>query len=284
MRTCASDGCGVQISNRTASGLCRACYKRAWAIANETRVREKRQRYYQERKKEFAARDREYRVANRDLVQERQRAWQSANRDRYLDYHHQYNLARRDRQREYARNHYQTNRERYRDVSRAHYVEKPEAYAAYRQMREALKRGASVAHRIHRDAIWYRDGGSCYICRQPADPQSWHLDHTIPLAAGDAENSYRNCGVACQPCNRSKGDADPRTDPRYAHLLAAIAQRESSQPDVDRYLLAKGLAPPGIRDWARSRGLAVAATGRISASLLAAYSTYLAEQDVPSAA
>ena len=52
--------------------------------------------------------------------------------------------------------------------------------------------------------VWDRDGGICYLCGLPADPDNWHLDHVKPLVL-KGEHSYANTAVSHPVCNQRKG-------------------------------------------------------------------------------
>jgi 5-methylcytosine-specific restriction endonuclease McrA len=79
---------------------------------------------------------------------------------------------------------------------------------------------AQFVEDVERAVVWKRDGGICKICGDPADIDAWDLDHIIPLSHG-GEHSYANTAVSHPTCNNRKYVFDPRTDPRYAHMLAS---------------------------------------------------------------
>lgn len=65
-----------------------------------------------------------------------------------------------------------------------------------------------VREPIVRAVVWDRDEGTCGICKEPAHPDDWHLDHVIPVAAG-GWTGYDNVQVAHPYCNLSKGARVP---------------------------------------------------------------------------
>ena len=65
-----------------------------------------------------------------------------------------------------------------------------------------------------------KQGDRCYYCRvrmtasappgEPRPPTMRTVDHVVPLAAGGT-NEAGNLVLACNRCNREKGDLDART-------------------------------------------------------------------------
>lgn len=101
--------------------------------------------------------------------------------------------------------------------------------------RARLRRTTSAP--IDYAAVWEREEGCCWLCRQPVDralahpdPLSRSWDHVIPLAAGGA-HSMANLALAHLFCNISKHARLPDTFPAWwpgeedsdagkAHLVA----------------------------------------------------------------
>ncbi len=76
--------------------------------------------------------------------------------------------------------------------------------------RKALKQNAYVED-VEFNAIFDRDGGICWLCREAVNPQlKWPdigyatLDHVIPLSKG-GKHSYDNIKLAHMSCNCKKG-------------------------------------------------------------------------------
>jgi hypothetical protein len=82
-------------------------------------------------------------------------------------------------------------------------IENPEKSKAIYHRRYG-RRQENFVEDVDRDVVFARDEGLCGICGRPVDPQDWHLDHAIPLAAG-GEHSYANVQVSHPRCNRRKG-------------------------------------------------------------------------------
>jgi 5-methylcytosine-specific restriction endonuclease McrA len=64
-------------------------------------------------------------------------------------------------------------------------------------------RRAKTKEKISRAIVWARDHGICGICKQPADPKNWHLDHVISLKRGGT-HTYDNVRVTHPKCNLKK--------------------------------------------------------------------------------
>ena len=93
--------------------------------------------------------------------------------------------------------------ERKKEDDARYHAAHPEKARAHAQSRRARLLGQWVEHVDH-IAVWDRDNGICHICKEPANPNDWHLDHIIPLALG-GEHSYANTAVSHSMCNRRKG-------------------------------------------------------------------------------
>lgn len=67
--------------------------------------------------------------------------------------------------------------------------------------------------RIYRGVLACRDGARCFYCWHPfADPMTEAtFDHYLPTALweSDRHNALWNVVLACEPCNRAKGDRLP---------------------------------------------------------------------------
>jgi 5-methylcytosine-specific restriction endonuclease McrA len=57
---------------------------------------------------------------------------------------------------------------------------------------------------VLKSRVWERDGGICHICKLPADPNGWHLEHIVPIARGGV-HTYSNVAVSHPACNLAKG-------------------------------------------------------------------------------
>lgn len=56
-----------------------------------------------------------------------------------------------------------------------------------------------------REAIFKREGGSCFYCMRQVPVRKRCMDHVVPRAHG-GNNSYRNLVLSCMECNALKGE------------------------------------------------------------------------------
>lgn len=66
------------------------------------------------------------------------------------------------------------------------------------------RKTASFVEVVRRDVLYERDDGICGICGAHVSPDSFQVDHVIPLSKG-GEHSYANTRVAHPLCNNKKG-------------------------------------------------------------------------------
>jgi 5-methylcytosine-specific restriction endonuclease McrA len=72
--------------------------------------------------------------------------------------------------------------------------------------RAANRRGrhaSSNPEQIDRRLVFERDEGICGICGTLVSPESWELDHIIPLSRG-GPHTFDNVQVSHRRCNRRK--------------------------------------------------------------------------------
>ena len=56
---------------------------------------------------------------------------------------------------------------------------------------------------VKRKVIFERDNGICHVCGIAVDPNSWDLDHIVPLKDG-GNHTYDNVAVSHRKCNRGR--------------------------------------------------------------------------------
>jgi hypothetical protein len=167
----------------------------------------------------------EYRIANRDLVNEQAREWYSAHREeqkeckrvRYQE-NHAHILEQTARSRESRKDIRRVRREEQREQLRAYYRDysKSPVGKAAKHRRKARKRAllSSFTGKDWQSSLNFF-GGCCAVCgRQPG---LWHTiaaDHWIPLASSDCPGTVPwNIVPLCHGnggCNNSKQDKSPR--------------------------------------------------------------------------
>lgn len=140
-------------------------------------------------------RQREYRAARRDHINELQRA--------------QY---RREKEKRLAKEklRYQRDKERICARVKAHGepnldpVKKKDRQRRNNKAKRARKKNAFVETVDHK-VVFERSEGICGICHMPVEETDFHVDHIIPLSRG-GEHSYVNVQAAHPFCNISKGN------------------------------------------------------------------------------
>jgi 5-methylcytosine-specific restriction endonuclease McrA len=108
---------------------------------------------------------------------------------------------------EYNRTRYQKDPERYVEASRIWAEENPDRVRELKRKKEAArrfrKRNAFIEI-VDPKAVFERDLGICQICKEPVDPEDYHIDHVTPLVKGGM-HSYANSQLAHPRCNLVKG-------------------------------------------------------------------------------
>ena len=144
---------------------------------------------------------REYRIKNKDRINENKRRWRKEKREKHLAW-----------QREYR----ERNREKLREWHREAARKNPEKFAAYSRKKRALKQ--SNNHKYYSvDEVLEVYGTKCHICQEEIDlsaprltgVEGWqyslHIDHLIPISKGGDDN-IDNVRPAHAICNLQKGD------------------------------------------------------------------------------
>jgi len=126
------------------------------------------------------------------------------NRDRALAKERERYAANRESERAKKNARRRANLAKYRAIELAYHKANKQVWADARARRRARLRAAPVVERVYRRKVYERDGGLCYMCRQPVAFEDMHLEHKIPLSKG-GEHSYTNVALSCEGCNLGKG-------------------------------------------------------------------------------
>lgn len=80
-----------------------------------------------------------------------------------------------------------------------------------------------------RRGVFERDNGQCQYCGVFVHRRAMTIDHVLPVSRGGGTN-WKNCVLACQPCNHAKSDRTP------VEAGMALSQ-EPVQPTRDQLIL-----------------------------------------------
>ena len=194
-RARAQDGYAAQCKD------CHNAYARAW----HERHPDYHKKQHEKNRERRNAQALEWKKRNVGKVRASRRKWHKENRKKQLALHREWLKNNPDKLASYKRKY----RERHRELINAYarkYNKQPKVRSkrtSDRAVRRAKEKEAFV-ERVYKSVLWKRDEGICYLCGIECDPDNWHLEHKIPLAHG-GKHSYQNTGVACPPCNLSKG-------------------------------------------------------------------------------
>jgi hypothetical protein len=105
-------------------------------------------------------------------------------------------------------------------------------YHSDKEARRRARKRAAGAERIDRMAIFERDSGICWLCEEPADPENFHLDHLIPIAAEWPTLRLERAGraPALQPAEGRQTRAVPDALHRHGGLVTEGVIATSQTP------------------------------------------------------
>lgn len=173
---------------------------------------------FQARKKEFLARNKAWRDANKDSIRDYRAGWRAKNKDK------EYATCKRWRQNnaahvarcEAARR--AANPEAFRRADRKYKEANRDILRVRIHNRNAKKRASASLVSLDIVAkLMHLQKGRCIVCRSSLKHKR-HLDHVVPLIAG-GPHCDDNLQLLCPPCNLSKGAKDPLAFMRTKGLL-----------------------------------------------------------------
>ncbi|SRR6266705_621339 len=142
--------------------------------------------------------------------------------------------ARRAYNREKAREAYAADPEKFKAASRKHHAKKRAEDPDYwRQYKRSISSDLKYAHGITWDqlrGIILSQGGNCYLCEEPLDPEAprgVHVDHDHECCQGSRSCGKCIRGAACHYCNAGIGhfrDNPDRMERAARNLRAANAR------------------------------------------------------------
>jgi hypothetical protein len=81
-----------------------------------------------------------------------------------------------------------------------------------------------------RRAVWKRDKGVCYLCREVVSKKAWEMEHIKPLFEAEGDLTFwqlPNIAVCCVPCHRKKSAEE-------AGRRAAIRKAAKAKINIDK--------------------------------------------------
>lgn len=216
-RTCSPECRAARVKLRRKERYARGreqaiAYTRQWTLANRENVRERQRRYREENKEEIVARKKQHYLANRDQETARRRAYYRTNRETIRA---AWAASRTDEARavaaERTRQWAVANPERRAELRRKWAESNAEKVAVIRHRRRARIKGVPADDVTVTDLMIDQDF-LCYLCNGSIDPDCRHpdlmspsIDHIVPLARGGT-SLRENVAAAHLRCNLLKGD------------------------------------------------------------------------------
>jgi len=97
----------------------------------------------------------------------------------------------------------------------------------------------------YRDAIFRREGSTCFYCLKRLTKENYGLDHVQPQI-DKGSNSYRNVVAACHSCNSSKTDIPADDFVRSLYRRGILNEKELEQRLMAIEKLKEGKLKPDI--------------------------------------
>lgn len=157
----------------------------------------------------YKARQRLYRIRNRDRLNAKIMEWRSVNADRYSAYRIRYQVENRARTRQRGVHWRLSNADRASSYGKAWRRLNPGEHARHEQNRRARIRavGGELSTGLYK-RLMAAQRGKCAACRSGIRSQRVHIDHIMPIARGGT-NTDDNAQLLCRKCNLAKHAKHP---------------------------------------------------------------------------
>lgn len=186
----------------------RLAKNKAWKVANRERVLEKNKAYYENNKEEMNRKSSEYYALNRTEILVRNAQYGKDNFEKIKQYRQAWN---KENSVEIAKRQAAYNKINHAKVVagnqswRMANSEACRAYSASRRAKERAAQGKHSAKDIKELLILQKN--KCAVCAC-CIKEKYHVDHKYAIHTGGA-NDKSNLQILCQSCNLSKGSKDP---------------------------------------------------------------------------
>ena len=167
--------------------VCRSEYRRRYRLANRDVLNEKSRRYHEANRKQIAERRRCYREANPEKEKERNRRYNEANLERIAEFRLQWREVNKEKILEQSR--------RWNDAN----SEKVNGYSRRRRARKVNAPGGGFTDAQFQE-LCTQAGGQCLAC---GEIHPLTADHIVPLSKR-GRDAIDNIQPLCQSCNSSK--------------------------------------------------------------------------------
>jgi 5-methylcytosine-specific restriction endonuclease McrA len=186
---------------------CAQAYQRAYCIVNREKLAACQRAHRAEHVEEVAAYQRAYRAEHREELAVYRRAYHVEHREKIVAYKRAYYIVNREEESAKHRVYHTEHREEWAARNRAY----DQAHPDERLQRKAMRRARlhnSPTEKFSRADIFARDLGRCHLCGKKVDPQSWHLDHLVPISLGGS-HTRSNTAVSHPLCNIRRNATGP---------------------------------------------------------------------------
>ena len=85
-----------------------------------------------------------------------------------------------------------------------------------------------------KDAVFWRDGATCRLCKEELGDLRWQCDHIVPLWDGGS-NDMKNLQALCANCHSEKTILETRARAKRAKVRAEARRLEECAARAERY-------------------------------------------------